>query len=85
MSDMIDEERAERIADMEATYLLLCEFCVQMEFRGSSLNGAMAIMLFQMAAARGLSREEALDDLSRMWNSVKLAETLCDRAARTTH
>ena len=85
MSDMTNEERAERAADMEATYLLLCEFCVQMEFRGSSLNGAMAIMLFEMAAARGLSKEEALEDLSCMWNSVKLADTLCDRARWTTH
>jgi hypothetical protein len=80
-----EEEIAEKVADLEATYQLLCEFCVQMEFRGSSLTGAMAIMLLDLASARGLEPAEALKDIGSLWDKVMIAGDLFDRAGSAVH
>lgn len=82
---LTDEEVAEKAADLEATYQLLCEFCVQMEFKGSSLTGAMAIMLFELAAARGLEPGDALHDIASIWDSIKIAERVLNRDKGVVH
>ena len=78
-------ERAERVADLEATYQTLTDFCVQMEFRGSSLTGAIAIMLFELAMARGLSAEEGLRDIAAIWDRLFEAEQLFQMLREEVH
>jgi hypothetical protein len=84
-STLTDEEIAEKAADLEATYTLLCEFCVQMEFRPSSLTGAMAIMLFEMAAARGVEAGEGLREVAAIWDRVRDAERIWGMAGEAVH
>lgn len=82
---LTEEEIAEKAADLEATYQLLCEFCVQREFRGSSLAGAMAIMLLELAGARGVGPEEALHDIASIWDKITVARAVFSRAGEALH
>ena len=72
MTDTKDD-MAENAADLEATYLLLCEFCCEMQFRPASITGAMAIMLLELAAARGIDHDTGLTEIRALWTKVREA------------
>ena len=67
------DDMAENAADLEATYLLLCEFCCEMQFRPASLTMAMAIMLQELAAARGINHDTGLTEIRAIWTKVREA------------
>ena len=67
------DDIAENAADLEATYLLLCEFCCEMQFRPASLTMAMAIMLQELAAARGINHDTGLTEIRVIWTKVREA------------
>ncbi len=77
---MTDTEIDEKAADIEATYLVLCQFCCEMRFRPTSLTGAMAIMLFELAAARGLANEAGITEIRSLWNKMIEASAMIDAA-----
>ena len=67
------DDMAEKAADLEATYLLLCEFCCEMKFRPTSITGAMSIMLLELAAARGIDHDTGLTEIRALWTKVREA------------
>ena len=69
------DDIAEKAADLEATYLLLCEFCCEMQFRPTSITGAMAIMLLELAAARGIDHDTGLTEIRTLWTKVREASS----------
>jgi hypothetical protein len=70
------DELSEKAADLEATYMLLCEFCCEMKFRPASITGAMSIMLLELASARGIDHDAGLTEIRALWNKIREASTL---------
>lgn len=73
-----EDDIAEKAADLEATYTLLCAFCCEMQFRPASMTGAMAIMLLELASARGIDHDKGLIEIRALWTRVRDAKSLFD-------
>jgi hypothetical protein len=73
---MTDTEIDEKAADLEATYMLLCEFCSEMQFRPESITGAMAIMLLELAAARGIDDDAGLTEIRALWTKIRESSSM---------
>jgi len=70
----------EQAADLEATYLALCQFCCDMRFRPTSLTGALAIMMFELAAARGIANDAGITEIRALWNKMIESSAMIDAA-----
>lgn len=82
---MTEIEIDEKAADLAATYEILHAFCVDMEFDGGSVSGAMVIMLFQLASARGIPHADALAEIKSIWDKIIIADLSPDSEGRLLH
>ena len=78
-------ELDEKAADLAATYEILHEFCEDMEFDGGSVSGAMVIMLFELASARGISHADALAEIKSIWDKIIIVDLSPDSEGRLLH
>lgn len=73
---MTEIEIDEKAVELASTYKILCEFCADMEFDGGSVSGAMVIMLFELASARGIPHADALAEIKSIWDKILIAEAV---------
>jgi len=78
-------ELDEKALELAATYEILHEFCADMDFDGGSVSGAMVIMLFQLASARGIPHADALAEIKSIWDKIILADLRPDSEGRLLH